>query len=84
MLDPSKKARLRWRCRRGMLELDLILIRFADNHLEQLNESQLHSFETLLDCIDPDLYSWLMGYEKPSDKELVDIVEFIKLQTQTR
>ncbi|WP_193786909.1 succinate dehydrogenase assembly factor 2 [Legionella brunensis] len=83
-MDISRKAKLMWHCRRGMLELDLILTRFAESHLNVLTEEQLDAFDKLLGCIDPELYSWLMGYEQPTDKDLVDIVEFIKLHDKFR
>ncbi|CEK10603.1 FAD assembly factor SdhE [Legionella hackeliae] len=79
MITPLRKAKFLWQCRRGMLELDLILARFANNYLEKLTDEQLDAFDKLLGCIDPELYSWLMGYETPNDKDLVEIVEFIKL-----
>ncbi|WP_028373711.1 succinate dehydrogenase assembly factor 2 [Legionella lansingensis] len=83
-MNHSKKAKLLWQCRRGMLELDLILNRFAERYIEELSERQLEAFDKLLNCSDPELYSWLMGYEQAADKELADIVEFIKLQDYPR
>lgn len=77
MITPEKKARLAWHCRRGMLELDLILQRFFANHVDNLTENQVYSFELLLTNNDPDLYSWLMGYSNPEQKELIEIVQFI-------
>lgn len=79
MINPAKKAKLRWQCRRGMLELDLILLRFVEQQLDHLSEQQLVDFEVLLNHPDPELLNWLMGYEIPCDKELKDIVELIKL-----
>lgn len=79
MITPLRKAKLKWHCRRGMLELDLILMRFADNYLDKMTDAQVDSFDRLLSCIDPELFSWLMGQEQPEDKELKGIVEFIRL-----
>ena len=79
MVSSEKKAKLTWHCRRGMLELDLIFQRFLALHLDALNETQLALFERLLTAQDPDLYAWLMGYETPVDKELREIVDFIRL-----
>lgn len=84
MVDSLRKAKLKWHCRRGMLELDLILMRFAASQLDTMTKEQLDNFEALLDCTDPELFSWLMGYEQPTDKELADIVEFIKLHDKAR
>lgn len=84
MITPSRKAKLLWHCRRGMLELDLILTRFAVTYLDRLSDEQVDAFDKLLTAIDPELYSWLMGYDHPMEKDLVDIVEFIKLHDKVR
>lgn len=47
--------RLRWQCRRGLLELDLVLGRFLETHGDQLQGEPLTSFKTLLDYSDNDL-----------------------------
>ena len=78
MISPQRKAKINWNCRRGMLELDLILERFSKRHLDALTDEQLNAFENLLSSQDPDLYTWLMGYGEPEQKELADIVAFIK------
>ena len=79
MITPQKKAKLIWNCRRGMLELDLMLSRFVSKHLDNLTDAQIRAFETLLNAQDPDLYVWLVGQETPPDKELAEIVAFIRL-----
>ena len=78
MIDPKTKAKIIWNCRRGMLELDLILTRFVQNELERLNSHQVASFEALLNNPDPDLYAWFMGYEQPENKDFHDIIEYIR------
>ncbi len=84
MINSLRKAKLLWQCRRGMLELDLILGRFAEKQLDLMTETQIDAFEELLTCIDPELYSWLMGQSTPTNRELAEIVEFIKLQDISR
>ena len=79
-ISSQRIAKMNWQCRRGMLELDLILGRFVKNHLNSLSEEQFLSLEKLLSNQDPDLYAWFMGYETPTDKECVDIVNYIRLQ----
>ncbi len=79
----QRKAKINWNCRRGMLELDLIFERFL-KHLNTLSDEQLTAFEHLLNHPDPDLYAWLMGYEEPEDREMVEIVEFIRLHDNIR
>ena len=76
-------AELRWSCRRGMLELDLIFERFLHQHVDSLTEEQIVAFEALLNYPDPDLFAWLMGYEDPAQNEVVEIVAFIRLHDNT-
>ncbi|GGA74692.1 hypothetical protein GCM10011369_15640 [Neiella marina] len=70
-------ARLRWGCRRGMLELDVILEPFFDNQFESLSETQQQVFERLLSCDDPELFAWIMGHEDCSDPDLAAMVKTI-------
>lgn len=62
-LDPRRK-RLLWRSwHRGMQEMDLLLGRFADAHLETLDEGDLDVYETLIEVPDRDLFAWLAARE---------------------
>ena len=74
----DRKAKIKWNCRRGMLELDLILERFFIAYIDKLDQAQLTAFEQLLTSPDPSLYAWLMGQDIPIAQELTDIVTFIK------
>ncbi len=60
MSDPDVN-RLRWKCRRGMLELDAWLAGFVDEVYPGLDAEQQAAFARLLDEEDPDLYDWLTG-----------------------
>ena len=55
------KARLKWACRRGMLELDVLFIPFVDEAYDELTSKEQHIFERLLTEQDPDLFAWFMG-----------------------
>lgn len=81
LISDASKAKIIWQCRRGMLELDLILNRFTSEHLNNLTENQVSAFEQLLTYPDPDIYQWLMGNEVPLEQELIDIVTCIRLQS---
>jgi len=48
---------------RGMREMDLIMGRFADAHLAQLDEEEIAEFERLIELVDKDLFSWISGSE---------------------
>lgn len=78
MLNAEEKARLKWSCRRGMLELDLILNSFLEKGFNSLSTQQMSSFKSLLTHTDPELYAWLMGHEEPYNEELVEIVALIR------
>ena len=76
-LTPVNKARLRWACRRGMLELDLLFIPFVDDAYDDLTAEQQTTFERLLTEQDPDLFAWFMGHNTCEDLELNAMVQFI-------
>ena len=58
-LDAVRLARLRWRCRRGMLENDLILERFLARRGDDLTEDEVAALDRLLDLPDGDLWDVL-------------------------
>lgn len=66
--------RLRWRCRRGVLELDVILARFLDTKFQRLDARERETFERLLEAADEDLWRWINGDEaglEPAWRDLV-------------
>ncbi|MCH9644819.1 MAG: succinate dehydrogenase assembly factor 2 [Gammaproteobacteria bacterium] len=75
--DPKLLARLSWKCRRGMLELDFFLERFIKNKLEQLDKNQIKTFDAMLDEPDPVLLSWFTGQQVAEDKAVQAMVELI-------
>ncbi len=80
-IDEEKQAqiaRLRWRCRRGMLELDLFLQAFLDRGYDHLSDSEKEHFYRLLDLGDQDLLEVLMLQKQPEDSALNDIVQAIR------
>lgn len=77
MFDKKRVSRLKWACRRGMLELDVLFMPFVEEAFAELDEPQQLIFERLLTCDDPDLFAWFMGHQKCDDTELASMVEFI-------
>lgn len=73
------RSRLGWRCRRGMLELDLLLQAFLDREYEGLSAQQRIAFEKLLELPDARLFGLLLGSEPSEDREIADVVEKIRL-----
>jgi antitoxin CptB len=60
-----ERGRLRWQCRRGMLELDDLLERFVDSEYDQLGEEQQRTIVELLRHPDPQLQQWLISGDEP-------------------
>jgi succinate dehydrogenase flavin-adding protein (antitoxin of CptAB toxin-antitoxin module) len=61
-----------------MLELDLLLKEFLDTTYPQLDAAELRCFEQLLDYPDAVLLEWLMGRIRPTDKDVVRLVDKIR------
>jgi antitoxin CptB len=74
----SDADRIRWQCRRGLLELDLILAKFLDRHLENLSPASLAAFKRLLDYPDNDLLQLAMGKALPPDAETAAIIKLFE------
>lgn len=72
------RARLYWQCRRGMLELDMMLLAFMDKHFSHLDNSQRRALETLLGYPDQLLLEYLMGHTIPYDKDVANVAKQIR------
>ena len=70
----AERDRIRWRCRRGLLELDLVLNEFARVHLDAMPRAELEVFHRLLDAADNDLWDWISGRAEPADRMLSGLV----------
>lgn len=75
---------LRWACRRGMLELDVLLGNFLEEAYLQSPESDQKKFIALLDCNDQELFMWLTGKETASNPDLIEIVGKIRHHAKIR
>jgi antitoxin CptB len=72
------RSELRWRCRRGALELDLLLSRYLDQRFDQASEEERSAFERLLTLPDPEILRYLMGQDHPKDDAVADLVNTIR------
>lgn len=68
---------MRWRCRRGMRELDALLLAFVDGAVG-LTETEIAVFEGILELPDPVLHSYLLGRSAPADAATVALIERIR------
>jgi antitoxin CptB len=70
--------RTRWRCRRGMLELDIVLQEFVDKHYMRLNKSELQQFDTLLNLSDNDLWDMITARKEAEDIKLRPVLQLLQ------
>ncbi|MGL4206872.1 MAG: succinate dehydrogenase assembly factor 2 [Aeromonadaceae bacterium] len=75
---------LRWQCRRGMLELDGILLPFVEEELPTLPLALQHDFIRLLQASDLELFRWLLRGAEPADPALLHLLEVILASHQAR
>lgn len=78
MTSADELRRLRWRCRRGLLELDLVLQAFVGRSYAKLTPQEQAAFRRLLSVPDPTLLEYLNRIKRPQDKELVEVVNKIR------
>lgn len=76
--DSDSLSRLRWQCRRGMLELDLMLQPFVENHYTLLSSKDQEAFRTLLATPDQELLEYLMGYKLHGNKDVAYVTNKIR------
>ena len=75
---PAEMNRLRWHCRRGRLENDLVLERFMSAHGAQLEGERLASFRILLDYSDDELWSLVSGRSECGDPALGEVIQLLR------
>ena len=76
----SESDRVRWHCRRGMLELDLVLARFLERHYATLTPGQHAAFKTLLEYSDNDLWAVVSGHGEPdgADPDMLSVTSLLQ------
>lgn len=77
MLLEHEYKRTYWASRRGMLELDLVLMPFVEQRLRELSEIDQQRYVRLLESEDTELFAWFLQRQLPEDPELAGIVEQI-------
>lgn len=69
---------LRWRCRRGMQELDTLLLSYLEHHYPHASIASRQSFMVLLQQPDDVLWDWLSGRMQCQDTELQALIDFMR------
>ena len=77
------RPRLYWQCRRGMLELDILLQGFLDAKFDALAVAEQHAFVELLDYPDAVLLEYMLGRMIPTDQRIANVVTKIRAPLET-
>ncbi len=80
----SELDKIRWQCRRGLLELDLILERFNEQYLGSLDAEQLERFKELLGYYDNDLLDLVKGRATAPDRRYDYVLQRLRTFASTR
>ena len=73
-MTPERLNRITWRCRRGMLENDLVLARFLEARGPSLTDDEVTMLDRLLDLTDNDLWDLIAGRQEPQDQDVVPVL----------
>ena len=74
----SEGDRLRWRCRRGMKELDVLLLGYLEQRYDTAPAEERRIFADLLELQEPQLYAYLTGRETPPDPAVAQVIGQIR------
>ncbi|MGR6980233.1 FAD assembly factor SdhE [Testudinibacter sp. P27/CKL/0425] len=77
-MNQYNKLKIAWACRRGMLELDFMIMPFYQQCFDTLSEQQKATFIELLDYTDPELFRWLMNQQPAPTPQLAEMVALIQ------
>ena len=75
---------LRWQCRRGIKEVEVLLVPFFENQFLSLTEEQREKFTALLEQADVELFAWFMESETPPTQPLQEMVDLILHHARNR
>jgi antitoxin CptB len=79
----SEESRLRWQCRRGMRELDELLLRYLETRYPGAGSGEKTAFHRVLELPDPELNGYLLQRQVPVSEPLADVIQRILSHTQT-
>lgn len=79
-IDPRELGLLRWRCRRGIRELDVLLRRYVDDQFCSASPADQNAFRHLLDGQDTEIYAYCTGQLAPPTAEISALIQRITAQ----
>lgn len=74
----AEARRMLWRCRRGLLELDIVLADFVKQHFDSLTAAQLQAFDALLDTPDNELWDMVSGRQHSDEPQVRAMLELLQ------
>ncbi len=80
----KQKKELVWQCRRGIKEIEILLIPFLENDFEKADAQTRERFVRLLAQADLDIFEWFNGRSKPEDQDMESIINVILSRVATR
>ena len=72
------RFKLEWACRRGMRELDKMIMPFYQNHFNRLTEVEQQAFVEMLTYPDPELFRWVMHQLPAPTQAITDVIELMR------
>ncbi len=72
------RFRIEWECRRGMRELDKMIMPFYQEYFDSLTDVQQQTFVEMLSYTDPELFRWFMNQDTPPTEALQEMVNLIR------
>lgn len=79
----SEYSRLKWQCRRGMRELDELLLRYLEDCYADDSDADKAAFRAVLDLADPELNAYLLQRQKPSSESIAGVIDRILRRAET-
>jgi len=73
----SEESRLRWQCRRGMRELDELLVRYLETRYAGADDEEKSAFEAVLALPDPELNGYLLQRQVPVSDAIANVIKLI-------
>lgn len=84
MADDIDVKRVCWHSRRGMLELDVLLVPFAEEAYASLADDDKARYREMLEREDPDLFTWFMEHVTPQEADMERIVNLVREHARSR
>lgn len=73
----SQRSKLFWRCRRGMREMDILLLHYLNHCYSSASNKEQQAFEALLEEHDVDILAWITNI-RPADQQYLSLIQFIR------